>query len=141
VKGNCMPESKPGEACTVDLQCQGPESWCEGADGKGKAGKCALLPDKGKACAAIVGQEGSEDLCRQPYVCNPKSKLCIEAPGAGQPCIAGYCNFDLWCDADEKCKPWGKKGDACETYDDQSDTCDDGFLCSPADKCLELVCK
>lgn len=124
-----------GAPCAVTLQCNGLDSWCSGVTGKGATGKCAVLPDKGAGCAAVI------DECRIPFVCDAAAKKCADLPAVGQSCIGGECAGAAWCTDKEKCAAEGAKGDVCEDYGDDGDTCGPTLQCGKADKCEPLVCK
>ncbi|MSP92084.1 MAG: hypothetical protein EXR79_09840 [Myxococcales bacterium] len=121
-----------GASCASTLQCNGLDAWCSGV-----TGKCAVLPDKAAECAKVPD---GFDQCRFPYVCDSAASKCAELPAVGQACIGGWCAGTAWCNDKEKCAAEGKKGDVCEDYGDEGDTCVPALQCGKAGKCEALAC-
>ena len=144
--GTCEPIVSVGKPCKSVSQCKGYDEDCVGAVADKMV--CAYLPGKGGTCAPLDQADidaGYLD-CLPPFVCNGKTKKCVERPPVGDPCIEQKCAADLWCDTGDSdigvCAAFGKAGEACTTFVDESSSCIPSLICGAKDdKCVAPVCK
>ncbi len=129
-EGLCATKAKLGQPCQGPGQCIGIDTWCP-AEGDGK-GTCKLLPAKGKACQQPDFMKGVVFTCQLPFTCDPATKVCVDPPGEGKPCLA-FCAPGLDCNQG-KCTAKAKAGESCENAN-----CASGLECSDG-KCAKPVC-
>ena len=63
--------------------------------------------------------------CDSSGVCNAGNLMCAARPTAGQPCAAGACADDHYCDAQDFCQSNLQQGAACNA----GETCGTGLVC------------
>jgi len=141
----CTALPGPGEACLDGYDCAD-EAYCD--DDRvcrtyvGPGGACAgrdwvcdddlYCDSRGDTCQPYLraGQpcDHASWACDDDLHCVEATRVCARYPGVGAPCTAdGFCDDDLWCDADDRCRQLLADGLACDD-DEQcaSDDCDEG---------------
>jgi hypothetical protein len=141
----CKPLAKLGDACTASEQCTGLDQACYEAEGGGYV--CDYLPSDGDACEPLAPEdvEAGWLACLPPYVCGADSTCVLPPVTAGKACIEDQCGAGLWCDttaAKPVCMAYGKAGDACTTFEDESSSCEAGLVCGiKTETCVAPTCK
>lgn len=144
-QATCEPVVALGKPCKSGDQCKGADEECSGP--KGAETTCNYLPAKGADCEPLTQDDIDNGFlaCLPPFVCSKAGK-CVDRPGPDADCIEDKCAADLWCDVNAskagKCKTFGKSGEACTTFQDESSSCGDGLVCgAKSETCQAPVCK
>lgn len=127
VEGSCRRLSDVDEDCTGGCK---EDLFCEKTTDS-DPGRCRELHELGEPCSDAYGLF----TCRTNLVCGSDSRggerTCRRPAEAGDSCAGTSCGLGNWCDTRttaEICKPRGKMGEACDSYE-LTASCMQGLLC------------
>jgi hypothetical protein len=149
VEGGCLLKSGIGGPCSAGVSIfPSPSPDCRGAlvcagvefDDDGtvlREGRCAVPSEVHEPCYPDVvevfegiGLNTSADGCFFGLVCDPSTRRCAHGPGPEEPCLAGRCEQDAYCDG-RTCHVYRSPGQSCRSGLECFGACEDGVCAMP----------
>jgi hypothetical protein len=149
VDGRCLLKSGIGGPCTAGVSLfPSPSPDCRGSlvcagvrfDDEGRVeqeGRCAVPSELQEPCYpdAVEFVDGvalntSADGCYFGLVCDPATRRCAAGPGPGEPCLAGRCAQDSYCDG-VRCQALRAPGQSCRSPVECFGACEAGVCAEP----------